>query len=205
MTAVSITLCFCVCNVLIRTVSNNSLLHLNCASLLGNIYVMCCNSVLTPSKPLDKQLKTNRWVQGGWCTPHLLFSDVSLPTMDTLRHPVQVWPGFDKKLNFLPSANKANAAQVQPLFVCDFWQPSSFRNTALGSKSTIKARHRKLNKFIWSQRDSRGLAPTPTVHEKPKEKLNCCKYPECKADTSLSKNKNTQRTGGLGGRHTMGT
>lgn len=55
--------------------------------------------------------------------------------MDTLRHPVQVWPGFDKKLNFLPSANKAKAAQVQLLFVCDFWQWSSFRNRA-GEENT---------------------------------------------------------------------
>lgn len=48
--------------------------------------------------------------------------------MDTLRHPVQVWPGFDKTLNFLPSANKVRAAQVQLLFVSNFWQCSSFRN-----------------------------------------------------------------------------
>lgn len=76
--------------------------------------------------------------------------------MDTLRHPAQVWPGFDKKLNFLPSANKAKAAQVQLLFVCDFWQWSSFRNRAGEAKTQWKQCTESFTSSA-DQRDSWGL------------------------------------------------
>lgn len=69
--------------------------------------------------------------------------------MDTLRHLVQVWPGFDKKLNFLPSANKAKAAQVQLLFVCDFWHRGSFHNRAGMFKKKKKAQ--------WKQAGTGGI------------------------------------------------
>lgn len=104
-------------------------------------------------------LSTNSWKQtasrvGGGSTPSV--SDVNFPTMDTLRHPTQVWPGFDKKLNFLPRANKARAAQVQLLFVCDFWQWGSFRNRA----GEVKAQWRQGSESFTSSadhKDSRGL------------------------------------------------
>lgn len=91
---------------------------------------------------------------GGSSTPSV--SDVNLWTMDTLRHPAQVWPGFDKKLNFLPSANKAKAAQVQLLFVCDFWQWSSFRNRAGEAKTQWKQCTESFTSSA-DQRDSWGL------------------------------------------------
>lgn len=80
---------------------------------------------------------------GGGSAPSVC--DVNLPTMDTLRHPVQVWPGFDKKRNFLPRANKAKAAQVQLLFVCDFWQWSK-QLSQQDQWSTMEERHWKLCK-----------------------------------------------------------
>lgn len=69
---------------------------------------------------------------------------------------MQVWPGFDKKLNFLPSANKAKAAQVQLLFVCDFWQWSSFRNRAREVKTQWKQGPESFTSSA-DQQDSGGL------------------------------------------------
>lgn len=66
-------------------------------------------------------------------------SNVYHPTIEHLRHPAQVWPGFDKekKLNFLPRVNNAKAVQVHLLFVCDFWHRGNFRNTDKEEKYNV--------------------------------------------------------------------
>lgn len=53
---------------------------------------------------------------------------------------------YKKKKDFLPSANRARPAQVQLLFVCDFWQRSNFRNTAREAQAQgRKARYYKFH------------------------------------------------------------
>ena len=108
-----------------------------------------------------QSLLTNCWKQtgsreGGDSTPSV--SDVKLPTMDTLRHPAQVWPGFDKKKpNFLPSANKSQSCPGAA-FVC-VWLLAVGLLSQQGpgkSKHNEKARHWRLYKFSWSANIEEG-------------------------------------------------